>query len=151
MHVVHLRRRRDRRIDCLFPEPPRRAGDRDRARRSGVRGVGQVGRLSGARLVRRNGVFGLKGHSLVFETGTSVPPEALFLEYREASGAAAAPEVFPRPDGTTYVCAISSESPLPEDPADVAPDPGAIERPQTMCARLSPALAQSKIIAAQAC
>ena len=38
------------------------------------------------------------------------------------------PEVFPRTDGTTYVCAISSESPLPVDPADVAPDPGAIER-----------------------
>ena len=33
------------------------------------------------------------------------------------------PEVFPRPDGTTYVCAISSESPLPVDPAEVAPDP----------------------------
>src|SRR5205823_11054023 len=28
-------------------------------------------------------VFGLKGHSLVFETGTTVPGEAVFLEYRE--------------------------------------------------------------------
>src|SRR6185503_20607801 len=27
-----------------------------------------------------------KGHSLVFETGTSVPPEALFLEYQESRG-----------------------------------------------------------------
>ena len=25
-------------------------------------------------------VYGLKGHSLVFDTGTEVPPEALFLE-----------------------------------------------------------------------
>src|SRR6266536_5733765 len=83
-------------------------------------------------------VFGLKGHSLVFETGTEVTAEALFLEYREASGVAHSPEVFPRPDGTTYVCAISSESPLPKNPAEVAPDPGAIELLEAMCARVSP-------------
>jgi hypothetical protein len=28
-------------------------------------------------------VFGFKGHSLVFETGGTIPAEALFLEYRE--------------------------------------------------------------------
>jgi glycine/D-amino acid oxidase-like deaminating enzyme len=61
------------------------------------------------------------------------------------------PEVFPRADGTTYVCAISSESPLPVDPANVAPDPGAIERLAAMCRRLSPALGSAKVLAAQAC
>jgi glycine/D-amino acid oxidase-like deaminating enzyme len=96
-------------------------------------------------------VFGLKGHSLVFETGMRMSPEALFLEYREASGAAQAPEVFPRADGTTYVCAISSESRLPVDPARVAPDPGAVERLQQICGELSPALASAKILARQAC
>lgn len=49
-------------------------------------------------------VFGLKGHSLVFDTGTRVPGEAAFLEYREADGSVLAHELFPRPDGTTYVC-----------------------------------------------
>src|SRR5207244_9394328 len=48
-------------------------------------------------------VFGLKGHSLVFDTGTGVPAEAAFLEYREAGGAVQWPELLPRPDGTTYV------------------------------------------------
>jgi glycine/D-amino acid oxidase-like deaminating enzyme len=95
-------------------------------------------------------VFGLKGHSLVFDTGTRVPAEALFLDYR-ADGAVHAPEVFPRADGTTYVCAISSESPVPLDPAEVAPDPGAIERLEAMCARLSPVFATSPILARQAC
>src|SRR3954471_8827593 len=97
------------------------------------------------------GVFGLKGHSLVFETGTRIPPEALFLECQEGMGASSSPEVFPRADGTTYVCAISSESPLPVDPATVTPDPGAIERLQGICARLSPVLAKSKVLAQQAC
>jgi len=96
-------------------------------------------------------VFGLKGHSLVFETGASVPAEALFLEFQEASGSVHSPEVFPRADGTTYVCAISSESPLPIDPGDVAPDPGAIERLHAMCGRLSPALGRAKVLARQAC
>ncbi|MGH7607971.1 MAG: NAD(P)/FAD-dependent oxidoreductase, partial [Gemmatimonadales bacterium] len=97
------------------------------------------------------GVFGLKGHSLVFETGTVIPAQALFLECEEANGAMQSPEVFPRADGTTYVCAISSESPLPIDPADVAPDPGAIERLHAICGQLSPALARAKVLAGQAC
>jgi glycine/D-amino acid oxidase-like deaminating enzyme len=96
-------------------------------------------------------ICALKGHSLIFETGTLVPPEALFLEFREASGGVEAPEVFPRADGTTYVCAISSDSPLPADARAVAPDPGAIARLHAMCARLSPALAQARVLARQAC
>lgn len=96
-------------------------------------------------------VFGLKGHSLVFETGARLPAEALFLEYQEAGGAVASPEVFPRPDGTTYVCGISTETPLPPDPARVAADPGALERLEAMCRKLSPVLAESKVLARQAC
>jgi glycine/D-amino acid oxidase-like deaminating enzyme len=96
-------------------------------------------------------VFGLKGHSLVFDTGEAVPPEAVFLEYREGSGSVLSPELFPRPDGTTYVCAISSEEPLPVVPAAVAPEPGAIERLEAMCAALSPALGSAPILARQAC
>ena len=96
-------------------------------------------------------VHGLKGHSLVFDTGAAVPPEAVFLEYRERRGAALTPELFPRADGTTYVCAISSEDPLPVDPAQVAPSGGAIERLEAMCRVLSPVLASAKILARQAC
>ena len=96
-------------------------------------------------------VFGLKGHSLVFDTGSTVPAEALFLEYREATGNTLSPEVFPRSDGTTYICAISSESPLPADPGSVVPDDGAIERLEAISDRLSPALGGAKIVARQAC
>ncbi|HXC89296.1 MAG TPA: FAD-dependent oxidoreductase [Stellaceae bacterium] len=96
-------------------------------------------------------VFGLKGHSLVFETGARIPAEALFCEYREANGVEQTPEVFPRDDGTTYVCAISSDSPLPLDPDEVAPDPGAVERLEAICRDLSPVLAAAKIVARQAC
>jgi len=96
-------------------------------------------------------VYGLKGHSLVFDTGTAVPGEALFLEYRERRGTVLSPEVFPRSDGTTYVCGISSQEPLPIDPAEVTPEPGAIDRLQAMCAAISPALAAARVLAEQAC
>ena len=96
-------------------------------------------------------VFGLKGHSVVFETGTRVPGEAVFLEYRESRGDVLSPELFPRTDGTTYVCGISGQEPLPIDPADVTPEPGAIERLEAMCAAISPTLASAKILVRQAC
>jgi len=96
-------------------------------------------------------VYGLKGHSLVFETGTAISAEALFLEYREASGEMQTPELFARADGTVYVCAISSGSPLPIDPAAVTPDPGAIERLHRMCGNLSPTLGAARVLARQAC
>ena len=96
-------------------------------------------------------VYGLKGHSLVFETGAALPPEALFLEYAEPDGSMLSPEVFPRADGTTYVCGISSGSPIPVDPDRVAPDNGAIDRLRTLCALVSPVLARSRVLASQAC
>jgi glycine/D-amino acid oxidase-like deaminating enzyme len=96
-------------------------------------------------------VFGLKGHSIVFETGELLPPEALFLEYHETAGSILAPEIFPRPDGTTYVCAISSDSLLPVDPTSVVPDDGAIDRLKALCDRISPVLAASRVLASGAC
>ena len=83
-------------------------------------------------------VFGLKGHSVLFDTADAIPPEALFLEAADAVGSVLTPEVFPRADGTTYVCAISSEAPLPVDPGAVEPDEGAIDRLLDLCRRISP-------------
>jgi len=96
-------------------------------------------------------VFSLKGHSLIFETGSPVPAHAAFVDFQEASGDVQSPELFPRADGTTYVCAISSETPMPVDPAAVVPDPGAIDRLADMCRQLSPALGQAPVRARQAC
>ena len=96
-------------------------------------------------------VFGLKGHSIIFHTGTAIPAEALFLEYAETTGPILTPEIFPRADGTTYICAISSDTPLPTDPDHVFPDDGAIDRLKTLCGRISPILASSHILSSQAC
>ncbi|MGZ5117798.1 MAG: NAD(P)/FAD-dependent oxidoreductase [Burkholderiales bacterium] len=96
-------------------------------------------------------VFGQLSPSLVYDTGSAVPADALFLEYRDASGDEVTVEVFPRADGSTHVCAFSGTAPLPLDPAEVTPDPNVIERLRSICERLSPAFSQDRIIAKQAC
>lgn len=96
-------------------------------------------------------VFGQQSPSLVYDTGTDVPAEALFLDYRDDNGNAVTVEVFPRADGSTHVTAFSGQAPLPIDPANVRPDPGAISRLQAICEGLSPAFRADRIIARQAC
>ena len=96
-------------------------------------------------------VYGYKGHSLIFRTGDAIPGEALFLEYQESNGEVLTPELFPRADGTTWVCAVSSTSPLPVDPAGVMGDEGAHVRLEALCRTISPVLAAAPITARQAC
>lgn len=107
--------------------------------------------LLAARWLPIPAVYGFKGHSLVFDTGERIPAEALFLEYREPSGEVLTPELFPRADGTTWVCAISSQHAVPIDPADVEPDPGAHARLEALCRAISPVLAAAPIRKRQAC
>jgi glycine/D-amino acid oxidase-like deaminating enzyme len=96
-------------------------------------------------------VHGLKGNSVVFQSGGASSADALFLELATADGTMHTPEVFPRADGTTYVCGLSSRQALPEDPADVLPDPGAQAALRSMARTFAPALSETPILATQAC
>lgn len=104
-----------------------------------------------AQWMRLPAVYGLQSPSLVYDTGTDVPADALFLDYRDDGGEAVSVELFPRGDGTTHITAFSDQRPLPLDPAIVAPDPAAIDRLQAIAERLSPALRADRIIARQSC
>jgi len=96
-------------------------------------------------------VHGLKGHSIVVRPETPVSPHALFVDLEEADGESHSPEVFPRPDGTVYVCGLSGETALPVDPDGVAPDPTAGEKLQALARRFSPTLGTGAVLATQAC
>lgn len=41
-------------------------------------------------------------------------------------GRQSAPEVYPRPDGTVYICGEGDSAPLPDDPAAIQPSPATI-------------------------
>jgi glycine/D-amino acid oxidase-like deaminating enzyme len=107
--------------------------------------------LMAAAWVQLPAVFGQRSPSLVYETGTDVPADALFLDYHEQSGAVVTVEVFPRADGSTLVTAFPDQAPLPLDPAAVTPDPSEIDRLQAISERLSRAFRPERIIARQAC
>ncbi|MFO1050159.1 MAG: FAD-dependent oxidoreductase [Geminicoccaceae bacterium] len=92
-------------------------------------------------------VFGLKGNSVLFRNEVAISPDALFVEL----AAGDTPEVFPRDDGTTYVCGLSSQQALPGDPAEVAPDAGAREALREMTRAFAPGLAACPITVTQAC
>jgi len=96
-------------------------------------------------------VYGQRSPSIVYDTGSDVPADALFLDYHDEGRDAVTIEVFPRADGSTHVCALSDIVPLPLDPAMVTPDPEAIARLQAMCERISPAFRVDRIVARQAC
>jgi glycine/D-amino acid oxidase-like deaminating enzyme len=96
-------------------------------------------------------VFGQRSPSLVYDTGTDVPPHALFLDYRDETGDIVSVEVFPRADGSTHITALSDVVPLPVDPAAVKPESDAIGRLQAIAERLSPVFRTDRIIARQAC
>lgn len=96
-------------------------------------------------------VYGLKGHSLVFRPREAVTPHALFVDMATPDGEQHTPEVFPRPDGTTYVCGLRGHDPLPVDPAEVAPEDGALEQLRDMTAQFSPTLGEAEVISTQAC
>lgn len=96
-------------------------------------------------------IHAYKGHSLIYDTGESVPPEALFLEYQTPTGAVLTPEVFPRADGTTYVAYSAAQDQLPADPADVQPDPHSLKQLELVCEQLAPSFARAAILTRQAC
>ncbi len=96
-------------------------------------------------------VLGLMGHSVLLKPTTSIPAEALFLELERQDGSSDTPEVFPRPDGTVYVCGLSTNAVLPDDPREVRTDPKSTSRLRTMAAAISPLLADAELLAAHAC
>lgn len=95
-------------------------------------------------------LYAQRSPSIVYDTGTHVSADALFLEM-EIYGQATSVEVFPRPDGSTFVTACPDTSTFPTDPADVKPEPNLMHRLQQMSERLSPLFRPEKIIATQAC
>ncbi|AWM02798.1 NAD(P)/FAD-dependent oxidoreductase [Bradyrhizobium amphicarpaeae] len=90
--------------------------------------------------------------SILYDTGPHVSAEALFLEM-EIYGKVRPIEIFPRPDGSTYVTACPALDTFPTDPAEVESEFSKLDRLTLleMSQRLSPLFRPEKIIAKQAC
>jgi glycine/D-amino acid oxidase-like deaminating enzyme len=107
-----------------------------------------TGRL--ATRLRLPRVYGLKGYSVTLEAA-DVPAHALFMDYRTADGRHLEPEIFPRPDGTVYVCGMRDRQPLPESAEGVEVSDAACDVLAGAAGRVSTTLAAARITRRQAC
>ncbi|KAJ8631445.1 hypothetical protein MRB53_024768 [Persea americana] len=67
-------------------------------------------------------VSGLKAHSIVLRPREpeAITPDALFLHYNPGRGAKPLdPEVYPRPTGEVYICGMSEDAEVPDDPEEI--------------------------------
>ena len=60
--------------------------------------------LLGNQVGRRLGVTGHRAHSIVLKTKEELTPHCLFTNMTMEDGSVGEPEVYARPDGTTYMC-----------------------------------------------
>ncbi|KAK6151187.1 hypothetical protein DH2020_016119 [Rehmannia glutinosa] len=101
-------------------------------------------------------ISGLKAHSIVLEPKDpdAITPHALFFSYYPAQGGKPMdPEVYPRPTGEVYICGMSAEEEVPDDPEQVIPLPESIRVLKTVAKNVSSHLVEGKanVKAEQAC
>lgn len=101
-------------------------------------------------------VSGLKAHSIVLEPSEpyAITPHALFLSYYPAQGGKPMdPEVYPRPTGEVYICGMSAEAEVPDDPEQIEPVPESIRVLKNVAATVSSHLreGEARLKAEQAC
>ncbi|XP_011032321.1 PREDICTED: putative oxidoreductase TDA3 [Populus euphratica] len=101
-------------------------------------------------------VYGLRAHSIVLEPKEpdAITPHALFLSYYPAQGGKPMdPEVYPRPSGEVYLCGMSSEVEVPEDPEQIVSDPESLEVLKRVASTVSSHLVEgeARLKAEQAC
>ncbi|KAK1924891.1 putative cytoplasm protein [Papiliotrema laurentii] len=95
-------------------------------------------KLLGPRVGGRLGVTGHRAHSIVLKTRQELSAHCLFTSMTLEDGSAAQPEVYTRPDGTTYICGSGDDEPLPPTAADVKSDPKKIANLKVQAEALSP-------------
>lgn len=102
-------------------------------------------------------VSGLKAHSIVLRPPRpdAITPHALSLSYQDSPVAETLdPEVYPRPTGEVYVCGMSCEAQVPDDPEEIVGDRSSIEMLHKIAGRVSSHLRReggAEVVAEQAC
>ena len=80
-----------------------------------------------------------------------IPAHALFGQFVDAQGASYGPEIFPRPDGTVYLCGSPDRAPLPARADDIEPTDGPIDTLMRVARTLSNELGGAEVLRRQAC
>ncbi|WVN86753.1 uncharacterized protein L203_101925 [Cryptococcus depauperatus CBS 7841] len=84
--------------------------------------------LLGEQVGGRLGVQGHRAHSIILKTKEKLSATCLFTSMTMEDGSIGVPEVYARPDGTTYICEAGDDEPLPDNAADINPSKTAIAK-----------------------
>ncbi|GJX84003.1 putative oxidoreductase TDA3 [Tanacetum coccineum] len=100
-------------------------------------------------------IHGVKAHSIVLEPKEidAITAHALFLSYYPVQGGPPMdPEIYPRPTGEVYVCGMSSQEEVPDDPEQIEPNPDSIQVLKRVAKTVSSHLGEeARMKAEQAC
>ena len=91
-------------------------------------------------------IDGSRVHSIVLKPNEDITNHSIFL-----SGHHGDPEIYPRPDGTVYMCGESDKEPLPPDPKNVRLNELKCLDLQTTASKISKSLKSASLIANQSC
>lgn len=95
---------------------------------------------------------GQKYHSVVLRPQQPVTDTCIFTAFRTADGRSIEPELYPRPDGTVYVCGEPAAVPVPAGgPAEVSLEKQALAVLQGVAGSLASGLSGAAVEAEQAC
>lgn len=99
-------------------------------------------------------IIGQKSHSVVVQPKREISPTILFFDpgHIDADDAENSLEIYPRPDGTVYMCGRTRYGlELPATTDDVRTDPGRCREIVDTVKRISPDLSYSQVLREQAC
>ena len=96
-------------------------------------------------------VTGYRCHSIVVQPKQPISAHACFVQFSGTSGQHQNPMVYPRPDGTVYVCGMCDGPSLPGDPKDVKREKELSKMLKHMAGVMSSALHDADTISESAC
>ncbi|KAL3161921.1 hypothetical protein ABBQ38_009005 [Trebouxia sp. C0009 RCD-2024] len=96
-------------------------------------------------------ITGQKYASIVLRPQEEISNHMLFLSYKTSSGQALEPEVYPRPDGSVYICGSPEHIALPDDPKTIQVDPKSVEDLKEVARSVSSKLADAPLEVGQSC
>ena len=96
-------------------------------------------------------IKGQRAHSIIVRPIEPVTAHALFTDYHARDGESRDPEVYPRPDGEVYVCGMSDQVALPDDPSKIQPNDSSCKQLKHMAGTVSSNLEEADVVRCQAC
>ncbi|GLC75000.1 hypothetical protein PLESTF_001582200 [Pleodorina starrii] len=107
--------------------------------------------LQGPPLLPHLSISGQKYHSVVLRPRRPVSDHMLFTGFKYASGRTVEPEVYPRPDGSVYVCGEPQSLPVPPSAEGVTVEGDLIDNIRRVAGSLASCLAEAPEETRQAC